>query len=256
MLAVRRFGSGLPLVALHGFTHTGSQFASLAIPGHEIIAPDLPGHGASDAASCDAGATIAAVAGIIKGIGDETPLIGYSQGARLALSVAATTDLSPSSLILISGTAGIADRETRAARHRRDVALARQIASMTVPAFIDEWTTRGLTATTHLPDSVRLADRAVRLENTSAGLSSAVIGYGQGSLDPVWWRLGTLDMPTLILTGERDPTYSRIGAEMARQIGPHAEHLVISRARHNPLTDTPEATAAIVSGFLDRHRGA
>lgn len=254
MLTVQRFGEGDPVVALHGFTHTGAQFSSLTIPGRTIIAPDLPGHGKSTTASTDAGATVTAIAELLEACGSETPLLGYSQGARLALSVAATTRLHPSSLILISGTAGIQDPDERESRHAADVALGDEIKSMGVERFIDRWTSSGLTDTSTLPTPERAADRNQRLANTAEGLASALDGYGQGALDPVWARLGTLKMPVLILTGERDPEYTAIGAGLASGIGEAAEHLVIHGAGHNLLAEQPDAISAIVSGFLDGNR--
>lgn len=251
MLAVQRFGDGDPVVALHGFTYTGAQFSSLRIPARTIVAPDLPGHGKSAAASTDAGATVAAITELVETYGSETPLLGYSQGARLALSVATATLLHPASLILISGTAGIQDPDERELRHAADVALGDGIKSMGLEQFIDHWTSSGLTNTSTLPLPERTADRNRRLANTAEGLASALDGYGQGALPPVWWRLKSLEMPVLILTGERDPKYTVIGTELAAGIGESAEHLVIHGAGHNLLAEQPEAVSAIVSGFLD-----
>ncbi len=254
MLAVRHFGEGDPVVALHGFTHTGAQFSSLRIPRRSIIAPDLPGHGDSTAASTDAGATVAAIAELLETYGSDIPLLGYSQGARLALSVAATTTLRPTCLILMSGTAGIQDPEERETRHAADVALGDDIKSMGIERFIDRWTGSGLTDTSTLPAPERAMDQSQRLTNTAEGLASALNGYGQGALDPVWWRLDTLEMPVLILAGERDTKYTAIGAELAAGIGESAERLVIHGAGHNLLAEQPEAVSAIVSGFLDGNR--
>ncbi len=78
MLAVRRFGSGPPVVALHGFTLTGAQFAPTAERlQRAVIAPDLPGHGASPPSSL--AETVDDVAGIIASVGEPAPLLGYSQ---------------------------------------------------------------------------------------------------------------------------------------------------------------------------------
>lgn len=251
MLAVERFGEGTPMVALHGFSHTGAQFSSLRIPGRTIIAPDLPGHGGSAAEPTDAGATVSAIADLLASFASPTPLLGYSQGARLALSVATTAPQRPSALIVISGTAGLKDPDERARRRDSDAELGERIRAMGIEAFIDQWTSSGLTDTAALPVEERAADRARRLTNTADGLASALDGYGQGALDPVWSLLATLEMPVLILTGERDPRYTAIGAELAAAIGGTAEHQVIHGAGHNLVGEQPRAVSAIVSGFLD-----
>lgn len=251
MLAVERFGEGAPMVALHGFSHTAAQFSCLTIPGRTIIAPDLPGHGGSVTEPADAEATVAAVVDLLATCGAGTPLLGYSQGARLALSLATTTPQQPSALIVISGTAGIEDPEERARRRDSDVALGERIRAMGIEPFIDHWTSGGLTDTSALSLEERAVDRARRLTNTADGLASALAGYGQGALDPVWSLLDTLEMPVLILTGERDPQYTAIGTGLAARIGGTAEHLVIHGAGHNLVGEQPHAVSAIVSGFLD-----
>ncbi|MDA2978517.1 MAG: alpha/beta fold hydrolase [Actinomycetota bacterium] len=255
MSAVRRYGDGKPLVALHGFTLTGGQFSVLGDIGREILAPDLPGHGTSGPSPIDPSAAVQAVVSALKDIPEDTPILGYSQGARVALSVATGANRSPSYLILISGTPGLPDEDERASRRARDAETAVRIERIGLEAFIEQWTSTGLTSTANLGEAARSADRAIRLENSEAGLASALLGYGQGSLPSCWHLLEQLSMPILILNGEHDTKYVDIGTRMTEAIGGNAENLVIRNAGHNPLSDQPQATIAIVSGFLNGHRG-
>ena len=41
-----------PIVLVHGFTQTGASWRTVAegLDGHEVVAPDLPGHGANASA--------------------------------------------------------------------------------------------------------------------------------------------------------------------------------------------------------------
>lgn len=254
MVNVRRFGAGEPLVALHGFTLTGEQFSTLDATGRGVVAPDLPGHGHSASSPSDPQAVVDVVAAALVGIATDAPLLGYSQGARLAISLATAAQRSPKCLILISGTAGIEDESDRATRRSSDSAMSASIEQIGIDAFIDTWTSTGLTSTAHLPVATRSADRAIRLTNSAAGLASALAGYGQGTMPSAWHLLGGLSMPVLIVNGENDTKYVDLGARIASSIGENAEHLVIRNAGHNPLTDQPEATIAVVSGFLDGHR--
>ena len=239
---------------MHGFTLTGGQFAILGDIGREVVAPDLPGHGESDLSPAEPMSAIDAVASSIADIAQDTPILGYSQGARVALWVATRSERSPSSLILISGTPGLLDDDERANRRAKDAETAATINQIGLEAFIDQWTSDGPTSTANLDDAARSADKAVRMENSEAGLGSALLGYGQGSLPSCWHLLDRLSMPVLILNGEQDTKYVHIGAAMAAVIGDSAEHLVIRNAGHNPLTDQPQATIAIISGFLNGHR--
>ncbi|MEN8238470.1 MAG: alpha/beta fold hydrolase [Actinomycetota bacterium] len=252
MVGVRRFGSGPPLVALHGFTLTGEQFASAAsILGRTIIAPDLPGHGRSVDASTGLADVIDLVASIVASVESPVPVIGYSQGARLALMTALDQPVGISALVLISANAGIEDSYERTARTQSDAEMASRLTTMTIDEFLDAWTSTGLTSTTHLSARERDADMAIRRQNSPHGLARASRGYGQGAQPSLWQRLGELPMPVLVMSGSQDEKYSTIAERMANAI-PDAERVTIDHAGHNPLLDAPAEAYGAVSGFLDR----
>jgi 2-succinyl-6-hydroxy-2,4-cyclohexadiene-1-carboxylate synthase len=252
MIGVRRFGSGPPLVALHGFTLTGQQFApSGALLGRTVIAPDLPGHGRSVDASTDIIDVIDMVASTVESAGVPVPVVGYSQGGRLALLTSLERPDAFSALVLISANAGIENQDRRASRARADAATAERLATMTIDEFLDVWTSVGITSTEHLTVDVRDADRAVRLENSPLGLASALTGYGQGAQNSVWNKLSDLKMPVLVMSGGRDDTYTLIADRMAELI-PNAERVTIGGAGHNPLLEAPDVAYGSISAFLDR----
>ncbi len=254
MLHVRRFGSGSPVVALHGFTLTGAQFANTAAHlNRTVIAPDLPGHGSSVNEPISIDAAVPAIRRVIESIGTPVPLLGYSQGGRLALVTALDRPHLVGQLVLVSATPGIEDPGQREARARTDAEMANSILAGSVEEFVDTWTSHGITSTLHLPSHDRQADRAVRLENTPFGLAAALVGMGQGSQAPVWDQLHELSVPVLLIHGSTDTKYAAIAARMARSI-PECSVISIAAAGHNPLLDAPDATYEAVSAFLDRHR--
>jgi 2-succinyl-6-hydroxy-2,4-cyclohexadiene-1-carboxylate synthase len=251
VLGVRRYGTGLSLVALHGFTHTGAQFEDLAERiGRAIVAPDLPGHGRSVDAPTHVDAVCDAVATEISRVGAGGDVLGYSQGGRIALLTALRYPTLIGRLVLVSANAGIADadRTTRMAADRR---TADRIRAVGVAEFLQEWTATGLTSTTHLPAATRAADLALRFDNSAEGLARAVEGYGQGGQPSCWDRLDEVTIPVLVVTGASDARYTDIGERIAAGI-PHARHEVVPGAGHNPMLDAPAAFAAVVSGFFDR----
>lgn len=253
MIGIRRFGNGPPIVALHGFTFTGEQFASAGVHlGRTIIAPDLPGHGRSAGASTRLADVIDFVASTVESVGQPVPLLGYSQGARLALLTALDRSGGISALMLVSANAGIQDTSERSTRARSDAEIAFRLSATTIDEFLDVWTSSGITSTEHLSVEDRDADRAIRQQNSSQGLADALVGYGQGAQPSVWHTLKDLTMPVLIMSGSRDEKYSDIADSMARTI-PDVERVTIDRAGHNPLLDTPDQAYGAISGFLDRH---
>jgi FAD/FMN-containing dehydrogenase/pimeloyl-ACP methyl ester carboxylesterase len=87
-------GDGPPLVLLHGPGAHGAHWARVLGPlssAHRVIAPDLPGHGASDAlAPLDAESMLAWLAELIERTCDEPPvLIGGATGGAIAARFAA-----------------------------------------------------------------------------------------------------------------------------------------------------------------------
>jgi 2-succinyl-6-hydroxy-2,4-cyclohexadiene-1-carboxylate synthase len=242
------------MVALHGFSMTGEQFSPTAEPlGYTIIAPDLPGHGLSRTQSCDVDSVLANIESVLASPGGPRPLLGYSQGGRMALLAAVESPADMSSLVLISATAGFRDIRQRRDRADQDAELAGRIQAIGLDAFVDSWTTAGITSIDHLSAEHREWDRIVRSANTSGGLSAALRGYGQGAQPSIWDELATLDVAVLLIVGGEDNKYRTVNEEMTDLIS-GAELRIIAGARHNPMADKPEETYEVVSEFLQRNR--
>jgi len=239
---LRSFGGGPPLVALHGFTHTGEQFAAIAGRlGRTVIAPDLPGHGATGVRPVTVETTIAAVAALLTETGP-VPVLGYSQGGRIALLVALSHPGLVTSVTLVSVSPGAADRE---ARRQADEEVASAIESEGLAAFLDRWLDTGPSATSRHPEAVRAADRAIRERNTASGLAAALRGYGQGAQPHVMDRLGELGGPATFMAGSGDPHYCDLARSMAAA-APRGAAVIVEGAGHNLLLDAPEAVVAAV----------
>jgi pimeloyl-ACP methyl ester carboxylesterase len=89
-------GNGPPLVLLHGVSLSAAAWAPLftALPGHRLLAVDLPGHGLSDPATYRRGHVRPHARQLIDDILDaldldQAPVIGHSLGGMLALWYAA-----------------------------------------------------------------------------------------------------------------------------------------------------------------------
>lgn len=100
-LAVHSFPGERPVLLIHGFTRSARLDwidpgwpSALAARGRGTIAVDLPGHGSCPAADRDAISVSAIVAGMVAAIDgtgqEQADVIGYSLGARLAWTLAAT----------------------------------------------------------------------------------------------------------------------------------------------------------------------
>ena len=180
---------------------------------------------------------------------EPVPLVGYSQGGRIALLVALEYPDLVDRLVLISASLGVRYETDREARRMRDGALADRIQAIGLDGFLDEWLEGSVVGTSHLSDQVRRADRIVRNENTAGGLASALRGLGQGSQPFVGDRLSELKMPVLTVSGARDEKYTRLAAEIADAV-PDGRHVSIPDVGHNVVLETPDELAAVLGEFV------
>ncbi len=247
----RRWGSGpRQALLLHGFTGNRSSFDHLEpLVGDVFTADcvDLPGHGAGHLDVADFSAVIERLAARLT---RPTTIIGYSQGARLALGLAIRHPHLVERLVLESGSPGLHRRHDRVLRRRSDEALAALIEADGVDSFIASWEQQPLfSGVRALPARVQARLREVRRSHSAAGLASALRVMGQGAQPDFWSALPTLRVPTLLLTGSLDDKYTRLARRMAAEL-PLAWRVAFRGVGHAPHLEAPEAWAAEVRSFL------
>jgi len=251
-LWVRRFRGKPPsLVALHGFTQTGAMFGELAqLLGNEVLGPDLPGHGGSSELPTSFPSAVTGVGEVLAARGGPAPLLGYSQGGRVALAVALERPELVSHLVLVSAGVGIESEVQRGERCRLDEALAVELTTGGLGAFVDRWLAQAMfEGLERRGEHWRAADRAARLENTADGLADALVGMGQGAQPYYGDRLGDLQIPVLVIAGGRDGKYASIATAMTRSL-PRGELRIIAEAGHAVIGEQPRVVADLVAGFL------
>jgi len=243
---------GLPLVAVHGFTGSGADFAPLAEAlGRSVIAPDLPGHGGTEGPPAAVVACADALVMLLAKLELRAfDLLGYSLGGRTALHLAQRHPRVVDRLVLVGATAGIEGEAARAQRRRLDEALAARIEAEGVAAFTAWWSRVPIIATQgRIPEPWRSAMRARRLENRAAGLAGSLRAAGQGSMAPLWEALGSIRSPALLVVGEEDLEYRRLAGRLSARL-PDAQIAVIPDAGHCAHLEATPAAAAAIGGFL------
>lgn len=131
LAALRSGHGGLPVLALHGWLDNAASFVPLAphLPGLDLVALDLPGHGASAhlPASADYTLVIAARAALAAADALGWPrfaLLGHSMGGATATLLAAAVPARIARLALIEALGGLVEREDGTARRLREAFAA------------------------------------------------------------------------------------------------------------------------------------
>ncbi len=252
------YGSGEPLLLLHGFTgdsSTWKQYIPVFEKDRQIIAMDIIGHGRTASPIEKEYYKIEYAAKVIKQVLktleiDSVDLLGYSMGGRLALTFALIYPDIVRNLVLESASPGLKTEEERRERRIQDKQLGEYILKEGVSNFVDRWENIPLFATqAHLSENVKERIRRQRLLNNPVGLANSLEQMGTGS-QPSWWdRLELIKCRTLLLTGELDEKFCRTAAEMQKK-NPDFEWINVDDAGHAIHVEKPEIFGTIVSEFL------
>lgn len=223
----------------------------LASSGCSPVLYDFPGHGSQSADLDFSHFSLEKTLSQIERAGVwPTDIIGYSMGGRIALQFAAAYPARVNRLILESASPGLATEAERLERQIQDEALASEIESQGVEEFVRRWEALPIfESQLQLPSHVWTAQHAKRLRNTEDGLASALRGLGTGALPSLWDVLPDILIPTLIIVGELDSKFVRIGQQMAAAL-PESELLIVPGAGHNVHLEQPRHWLKAVGRFM------
>lgn len=259
-LAYSTWGEGTrPLLLLHGFTGNRTAFDHLRpLLGGAVkaIVVDLPGHGETPLPERKGREgfieTIQAVVELVDRLGlGSVDLLGYSQGARIALGAALHEPRRFGRLILESGSPGLHRRMERAERREQDGRRASFVLQHGVDAFIDRWEAEPIFESfKRLPPEMIAALRERRRSCTVEGLIGALGSLGLGVQPDYWPELHRQRLPTLLLTGALDEKFTQLARRMATELPVVWRH-TFPDCGHAPHLEVPEAYAREVLAFLD-----
>jgi 2-succinyl-6-hydroxy-2,4-cyclohexadiene-1-carboxylate synthase len=249
------------LVCLHGFTGTSQTFVPVFQEQQKlnILAVDLIGHGLTDtyvhpyryqmSCLCDDLACLTEKLGI-----SSFALLGYSMGARTALSFACRYPEKVQQLILESGSPGLKTDSERRKRRLSDERLAAFIMSHSLEEFVVKWQQLPLFATQlNLSLESQSAVYRERISQRRFGLACSLWFMGTGAQPSCWEQLSELDLPILAIVGEWDSKFKQIARHMQEK-QPQLSIACLVQAGHCVHLEQPRAFEQQVLVFLERGR--
>ena len=188
----------------------------------------------------------------IAAAGEGAVLCGYSMGGRLALHAALRDSDRYTGLVTVGVSGGIEAPATRAARAEADEKLAAWMETQPIEEIVAVWERQPLFA--DQSDALVDEQRPGRLAQDPRALALLLRTAGQGALEPVWQRLHTLGLPVLAVAGVLDHRYADAARRIARAV-PDGRAAIVELAGHAPQFQRPDAVAAELGDFLDKHLG-
>lgn len=167
-------------------------------------------------------------------------LVGYSMGARLALSFAFQYPQLVKHLYLESGTAGINNLTERQERQIADQKQANQIEQLGLSAFVKHWEKLPLFASQQQTSKKqRQFMHHQRVSHNATNMANSLRYFGTGTM-PSWWnQLQQLEIQTTLITGEKDFKFTKLNQKM-KALLPNAQHFSIVEAGHNVHFEKPQ----------------
>ncbi len=242
-----------PVLFLHGFMGSGrvwlptmNQLAGQVF----AIAPDLPGHGQTEAdlELLDFDTLASDLLDLCDRHFDRPPvMVGYSLGGRVALYAALKYPDRFSALVLESSSAGIEAESERQQRLVQDMLTADRLRSTDMVSFLTEWYKQPLFA--HLSRETVAGIIQKKSGGNRHHLAEVVVHLSPGRQPSLWDRLPQWTKPILIMAGALDTKYSQTAQRMAEYM-PQAQLEIIPEAGHIVHLENNRAFVAALKSFL------
>jgi pimeloyl-ACP methyl ester carboxylesterase len=257
-------GKGPAVVLIHGMINSSRHWEAVAASladSHQVIAPDLIGHGDSATPRGDysLGAHAASIRDLLATLGlDRATIVGHSLGGGVAMQFFYQFPQRTERLVLIS-SGGLGHEVSPLLRGAALPGSAALLRLATRPRLVGgiaaagaQLRSRGNSAGVYLQAVARALGPLQEPGSRHAFLQTlrSVIDV-QGQRVSARDRLYLLaDMPTLIVWGERDRTIPIAHGLAATGSIPNCRFEALPRAAHFPNLEDPEGLAKVLAEFL------
>jgi len=246
-------GSGSPIVLLHPFPANHELWppcVNALETSYRLILPDLRGHG--DSGIGEGPATMAKHAADLANILeaeqiDRAIFVGVSIGGYILFEFWRKYRARVAALVLCNTKAAGETADSRAVR----LQAAADVLERGTEPFFEGLITKLLGETTRRtrPD---LADGALRFMRKMSPENVALVQRGMAERQDSVDTLKTINVPTLIVTGDEDQLTGVREAEVMRRNIARSAMIVVPRAGHYSPWEQPQEVGRILRQFADR----
>jgi pimeloyl-ACP methyl ester carboxylesterase len=237
--------TGYPLVLIHGFGLNRTiwlEMASKYLRNFRVILPDMRGHGESEVpqAAYPMPSMAQDLAHLLDFLGmNKAVICGHSMGGYVTLAFAAKYPERLAGMGLITTRSNADSEEKRQGRYqmveevykRGSIAAAESLA----PRLTDD------------EKIIRVAHDMIA-ETSPDGIVGALMGMAERS--DRTGLLATIEVPALVVAGEKDQIINLDKAEEMADALPNGKFLALSDAGHMPMMETPEALGEGLNGLI------
>lgn len=258
---VQIMGSGPVALLLHGTgaaTHSWRDFAPALSNHFTVIAPDLPGHGFTEAPvwpRMSLPAMAGAIGSLLDGL-DAKPslIIGHSAGAAIGIDLCRTRRCHPAGLVSLNG----ALLPMRGVVTHMFSPIAKLFATNPWVPRLFAWRARDpkivkrlLAGTGSKIDEAGIAHYTM-LVRRSGHAAAALTMMANWDLAPIEAALPHLGPKLLLITGANDRSIPPREAERIARMVPGAQNIVLPKLGHLAHEESPAETAGLVVDFARR----
>jgi 3-oxoadipate enol-lactonase len=250
-------GNGSPVVLLHPFPANHELWkpaVQVVLSRYRVILPDLRGHG--DSAAGEGPATMERHAADIARVLDNeevgrAPFVGVSIGGYVLFEFWRKHRERVEALMLCNTKAQADSPEARAGR----LQAAADVMERGTEPFFENLIPKliGKTTRNARPD---LVDGALGMMRKMSPAGVASVQRGMAERPDSVETLKTINVPTVLVTGDEDSLTGAPEAELMRQNIPGSELRVVAKAGHYSPWEQPEEVGKLLRQFLDRVRGS
>jgi magnesium chelatase accessory protein len=258
---LQQMGRGPILLLVHGTgaaTHSWRDLAPILAQNFTVLAPDLPGHGFSNApapASLSLPGMAAGLSGLLNTLGVTPELVfGHSAGAAILARMCLDHRIAPQALISENG----ALLPLRGLAGQWFAPAARLFATHPLLTRFFAWRSRApgsverLVASTGSQLDARGLDLYRRLVISPGHVAAAIAMMANWDLVPLTHDLPRLGTPLFMLVGERDSTVRPAETRRVRDLVPGLEVEMIPGVGHLAHEEAPTVVAERVRKIARR----